>query len=198
MTDPATTPETPAPEATAAVDATAPAAPVVPDVESIVSERLAAFTAKFEEERLKPLQREISERDEAIKKLKTASLSEDDREQLLAQEEADRIEAIETENWLLRKARENPAAADLFEKVLKADPDEQFALFVSLVSPATPTPEAAAPEADAQVPDIDKNNPAGASTLVPPGTPIMPDGTALTPEFRKNFLQNLPGWPTSR
>ena len=181
--------EAPAPVAEAAAPATQ--SPV--DVESIVSARLA----EWEEKRIKPLQQLVSERDQLIEQLKTASMSEDEREQLLIEQEEDRLTSLETENWLLRKAGENAEAARLLERWLSTDdPDELFAFAAEVASrqsPATPPP-APAPEPSEQVPDIDRNNPAG--LRVPQGTPVTADGQVLDKEFRKNFLQNLAHWPS--
>lgn len=201
MTDPATT--QPSGDASAAPAPVADAQPAAtaPDVESIVSERLAAAQAAWEakvNERITGFQRVISEKDEAIRNLQRSSMSDEDRQQLQIEEEEQERQAFETERWLFQKAKENPSAAELFEKVLSIeDPDEQFAVFADIASrlqPAAPTPAPTpAPEPSDQVPDIDPNNPRGGS--VPAGTPVTADGQVLDKEFRKSFLQNMPFWP---
>lgn len=181
-----------APAATEAAPA-APAQPVTPapvDVESMVAEKLRTW----ETERITPLQRLISERDEEIKRLKTASMSEEDRAQLAITEQEQERQRLETENWLLRKANENPKAAELIEKFIGLeDPDEQFALVAQALAAATPaTPAPAEPDESSQVPDIDPNSPA---PRVNPGTPIGPGGQVMDKAFRENFLKSLTNWP---
>ena len=189
-------PQGDAPAATVETPAQPAATPAPADVESIVSNRLAEFSTKFEEERLKPLQRLISERDAEIQRLKTATMSEDEREQLRIEKEEQDRQSFETERWLFNKAKENAAAAELLERWLSTDdPDELYKFAVEIAArqaPATPTP-AATPEPSEQVPDIDPNNPA--RSHVPQGTPVTADGQVLDKEFRKSFLQNLAHWP---
>lgn len=198
MTDSTPTPnEAPAAEAIEA-PASTPEQPAVPSVD----DRFAAMKQELEtsfNERVKGFQQLISAKDEEIKQLKTASMSEEEREQLLVEETSAYYEGIEAENWILRKAQENAAAAELFDRILNAEPDEQFRILSEALSrSATTTPTPEEPDESEQVPDIDLHNPAGTSAAVPQGTPTLPDGTPLTPEFRKNFLQNLQFWPTGR
>lgn len=194
MTDETETqPQGSAPAATEAAPAAEaqPATTAPVDVESIVSARLS----EWEKDRIAPLQRLISERDDKIKELKTASMSEEDRAQLEITEQERERRQFETERWLFKKAKENPKAADFIEKFIGLeDPDEQFALAASVFAIATPeTPVPAAPEASEQVPDIDPNNPARAG--VPVGTPIGPEGQVLDKEFRAKYLKSLEFWP---
>ena len=172
----------------------APAAPVQPatnapvDVEAIVTSRLS----EWEEKRIKPLQTMLNEKNEEIKKLKTASMSEEQRAQLEIEERERRDQALELENWLLRKGRENSKAADFMEKfVSMEDPDEQWSLVASLFADPAPTsPEE--PDDSTQVPDIDPNSPA---PRVASGTPIGPEGQVLDKKYRETFLKGLTSWP---
>lgn len=196
MADPDTTvpqgevePAAPAPEAPAA----APAAPA--DVEQIVSQRLA----EWEEKRIKPLQKLVSERDQVIQQLKTATMSEEEREQQRIEEEQRRIADLETENWLLKQAQRNPTAVELFQKVLSAeDPEAQFALFEEIANrlntPATPPAPTPEPEPSETVPDIDPNNPAPA----PSDFATLPDGTPINRTLAEEFFRKLGSWPGSR
>lgn len=187
-----------APEATTATEQ--PAALASTDVERIVTERLTAAQAAWESkvnERVTGFQQLVSQKDAEIQKLKTASLSDDERDQLRIESQEQSKQDFETEKWLFQKAKENAAAAELLEKWLSTDdPDELFKFATELSSrQAPPAPETpVTPEPSEQVPDIDRNNPSGRQ--VPPGTPVTADGQVLDKEFRKNFLSNLPYWPT--
>ncbi len=188
-----------APEATTAPEQPAET-PAPTDVERIVTERLTAAQTAWEakvNERITGFQRVVSQKDEEIQKLKTASLSDDERDQLRVETEEQSKQDFETEKWLFKKAKENAAAAELLEKWMSTDdPDELFAFATELASrqaPAAPVPPAT-PEPSDQVPDIDRNNPSGRQ--VPPGTPVTADGQVLDKEFRRNFLANLAHWPT--
>jgi hypothetical protein len=149
---------------------------------------------EWEEKRIKPLQREISERDEEIRKLKTASMSEEDRAQLEIEERQRRDEALELENWLLRKGRENPKAAEFLEGVFARmeDLDDLYSFVNGTLAPAAPAAPPAEPDDSTQVPDIDPNSPA---PRVNPGTPIGPSGQVMDKAFRENFLKSLTEWP---
>lgn len=201
MTDETTMqPQGEAPAAEAAPAAPAQPAPNAPaDVESIVSERLAKAQEEWEakvNERITGFQRLVSERDEQIKQLKTASMSEEDRAQLEIEEQERERAAFETERWLFNKAKENSTAAEMFQKVLNTeDPEEQWAIFVDIASRlASPAPAPAPqPEPAEQVSDIDRNNPA---PQIANGTPVLADGTVLDKAFRENYLRNLGSvWP---
>ena len=158
-----------------------PASPAPVDVESMVASKLT----EWEEKRIKPLQREISERDEMIRQLKTASMSEDERAQLQIEEQERERQEFETQRWLFQKAQENPQVAGLLEKFIGLeDPDEQFALLVKAFTPATPAATPAEPDESGQVPDIDPNNPAPKSPLGQ-----LPTGDAMTREMRQRILQ---------
>lgn len=179
-----------APAATAVAEPPATPAPV--DVESIVTARLA----EWEEKRIKPLQTLLNEKNDEIKRLKTASMSEEDRVQLEIEEHERERQQFETERWLFQKAKENAKAAELIEQFLALeDPDEQFALVaqaLSVAAPATPAP--VQPEESEQVPDIDPNNPAPA----PSDYGTLPDGTPINRKLAEDFFAKLGSWPTGR
>lgn len=167
-------------DAAPAVTPTPPASPAPVDVESIVATRLR----EWEEKRITPLQTLLNEKNEEIKRLKTASMSEEQREQLEIEERERERQQFETERWLFQKSRENPQVAGVLEKFLSLDdPDEQFALLVQAMTPAAPTPTPT-PEASDQVPDVDPNNPV-------PKAPLgqIPDGTQMTREMRHRLLK---------
>lgn len=168
----------PTPVATQETEAQ-PVSPAPVDVESIVATKLN----EWEESRIKPLQREISQRDETIRQLKTASMSEEQREQQRIEDEQREREAFETERWLFQKSRENAEAASALEKFLSLDdPDEQWAVWSAAFAPKTPVDPA--PEPSEQVPDIDPNNPA---PKVPLGQAAT--GDQMTREMRQRILQ---------
>lgn len=195
MADPDTTvPQGEVEPAVSAPEAPAATTPAPADVEQIVSQRLA----EWEEKRIKPLQKLVSERDQVIQQLKTATMSEEEREQQRIEDEQRRIADLETENWLLKQAQRNPTAVELFQKVLSADdPEAQFALFeeianrLNTATTPTPTPE---PELSETVPDIDRNNPAPA----PSDYATLPDGTPINRKLAEDFFAKLGSWPIPR
>ena len=167
-------------DAAPAATETPPASPAPVDVESIVTTRLS----EWEEKRIKPLQTLLNERNEEIKRLKTASMSEEQRAQLEIEEQERERQQFETERWLFQKSRENAEAAAALEKFLSLDdPDEQWTIWSAAFAPKTPE-AAPAPEPSDQVADIDHNNPV-------PKAPLgqIPDGTQMTREMRHRLLK---------
>lgn len=185
--DPTQTPEgTPAPAAPAP-------APAV-DVEAIKAELAAQFNTQMED-RIKGFQRMLNERDEQLRQLQAASLSEEEQEQLAIQEQEQRAQALEAENWLLRKAQENAEAAKLFKEVIEIeDPEEQFGYFAALAQRlSAPAPEA--PEPEVQVPDSDPNNPA--TFYGTPGAEVLTlGGKTYTPSQIDEMLKGMTSWPS--
>lgn len=178
-----------------------PPAPAPVDAETLRAELRAEFEAAMNK-RVSGLQstyqEQINEREAEIRRLKTATMSEDEREQARIEEEESRIRSLETENWLLKQSSQHPDAVTAFQRLLSAEDNEaQLAVLVEILSARQPAAPAvpAAPEAETLVPDIDPNNPARA---VAPGTPIGPGGQIMDKAFRHSFLKNLTEWPGSR
>lgn len=183
MTDPALPDAVPAPQA-----------PTV-DVEKLKADLAAEFEAKMNE-RISGLQSsyqaQINERDAQLRELKTASLSEEEREQLALKERDEELERLRTQLWLAEQSQNKPKAAEVYRKILEAENDDDvIALLDGLTAaPATTAP----PEEEAQVPDVDPNNPSIHSTNSELVT--LPDGRQITAEFAEKFLQDLPRWPS--
>lgn len=178
-----------APATTAPVDAEALRAELRAELETQLNKRVSGLQSTYQEQ--------INAREAEIRRLKTATMSEDEREQARIEEEQAEIQSLQTENWLLKQSSKYPEAVSAFQRILDAgDNETQLAVLVELLSARQPTtPAPATPEADSLVPDIDPNNPV---RVVPPGTAIGSQGQVLDKAFRHNYLKNLSEWPGSR
>lgn len=185
-------PENPSVTAPATPEGAAPATPAF-DFEAFKASLATEFEQKMSE-RISGLQsvydKKLNERDEQIRQLKTATLSEEEREQLAEKEATEYVEKMERELWLAREASQKfPKAAPLLQKLFEANGDvESFAQSLEAVlnpAPVTPEPEE-------EVSEVDPNN--------PPRTPVAgandfigPDGQVYTPELRRQILESLSG-----
>lgn len=185
-----TQPQVEAPAQPPAAPAPAPASvSLTPEIEALLNERIAGVQRTF--------QQQLNDRDERIRQLQSASLSEEEREQLAAEERDEELARLETENWLLKQSQKNPKAAEAFQKVLEADdPDAQFEYIASLLAASTPAP-APTPEPETQVPDVDPNNPPIYSQSNQ-DTITLPDGRVITEADADRILAGLQFWPGSR
>jgi len=187
--------ETTQPESQAPAAETPPATAPAFDVEKIKSDLVAALDVKMSERIAgiqSSFQTQINERDQTIRELKLASLSEDEREEVAEQEGEEYVAELERQVKLAELAEKYPKIVPHFKKLLASQtPEEQAEYLNSLLYPQAPEPEA-----EQQVPDVDPNNPA------PTSSPLtgyrMPDGTPLTPEFAEQFLKSLGDAPISR
>ena len=147
-----------------------------------MSERISGIQSVFD--------KKLNERDEMIRQLKTATLSEEEREQLAEKEATDYVTKLEQEVWLAREASQKfPKAAPLIQQLFEANGDvESFAAKLeSVLNPAPATPEPVE-----EVSEVDPNN--------PPRVPVVgandfvgPDGQVYTPELRRQILESLSG-----
>jgi hypothetical protein len=162
-----------------------------PDLESIRAELQLSLRADMEaqfQERAAGFQRALAEKDAELRALKTAGLSEDEREQLARQENESAIEVLRRENELLKLAREFPDEMPLFERVLNAPTAkaqlEAFRVLRAELSPKAPAPVA---EPELEVPDILSSNPPRQTG------PTLPDGTAMSDALADRLLGSASG-----
>ena len=172
-------PEAPAPSAPASqvFDPEAFKASLFSEWESKTNERIAGVQSSF--------QKLLNEKEAEIRELKTATLSEDEREQLAEQEAQQYIEDLEFQVWLANEANSKfKHAAPHIQKLFETRGD--VAAFADYLEQAL-TP-AAQPEPEPQVPDVDPNNAPRVAPTASGDTFIGPDGTPYTPELRKQIL----------
>ena len=174
------------PEAPAA--APAGATPAVPafdptafeaKIASLLDQRIAGVQSSY--------QKQLNERDEEIRTLKTASLSEDEREQLAEQEGQEYLENLERQVWLATEAsKKYPKASAHIQKLFEANGDvASFAEY--LESALNPTPPA--PEPAEIVPEVDSNNPPRNAVAGP--NDLVLNGQVLTAEMQKQILDGF-------
>lgn len=187
-------PENPTAEAPAQ---TAPATPAF-DPEAFKASLLAEWEAKTNE-RISGVQSSfqklLNEREEEIRQLKTASMSEDEREQLAEQEAAEYVEQLERQVWLANEAsKKYPKAAAHIQKLFEAGGDvAAYAEYLeSVLNPAPATPE---PDPAEQVPDVDPNNPPRTTSA---GAFVLPNGQVLTEELARQTLAAFGDMPVSQ
>lgn len=168
--------------ATSAQVTPAPEAPATPAFDPKAFE--TQITSLIED-RVKGFQRMVSDKDQTIadlqRQLKTASMSEEEREQLVAQERSDREEQLALENELLKLGQQYPTEVGIVQKMLAGQSVTDYvAALHEALKPATPP----TPEPEQEVSDVDRNN--------PPATPLtsgstadmitLPDGRVITRE----------------
>ena len=167
------------------VPAPAPIAPAAPAFDP------AAFQATLEakmSERVSGLQsifdRKIAERDETINQLKTATLSEDEREQLVDDQASEYVEGLERQLWLAQAQSQYPTAAPHLQKLFEAGGDvEAFATYLESALAASTL------ELAEQVSEVDPNN--AAPALIDLAALTTPDGQVLTKELREQILKSF-------
>lgn len=172
-------PETPASET--------PAPVASPDIEKLRADLSAEFEKKMQD-RVTGFQRLLSEREQELRELKTAGLSEEEREQLARQESEDRVAALERENELLKLSRVYPEEAPLFEQLLAAPTAKDQLEFLRKLKAdlkAASTPAAPANEAEEpDIPDVISTNP-----MRPPEQGVLlPNGTLMTEDLADRLL----------
>ncbi len=157
MSDTTDAPATPAPAETPATPAFDPTA-------------FEAKIASLIEERVKGFQRMVSEKDSRIteleRELKTASMSEEEREQLTIRERQEADEALRLENALLKLGQQYPNEVAAYQKILERESVEDQIAALHEVLSAGKTPQ---PEPEQEVSDVDRNR--------PPATPVSAQST---------------------
>lgn len=148
--------------------------------------------ASLMEERVKGFQRIVQERDDRLadleRQLKTASMSEEEREQLAAKEKQEADEALRLENELLKLGQQYPDEVAVVQKMLAG---QSVTDYVTALHEAMKATKAPTPEPEQAVSDVDRNN--------PPATPIsaqaaegmirLPDGRLITREQGVELLK---------
>lgn len=171
-------PEAPASQpAQQAFDPEAFKASLLAEWENKTNERIAGVQSSF--------QKLLNEREAEIRELKTANLSEDEREQLAEQEAQAYIDNLEFQVWLANEANKKfSKAAPHIQKLAELDGDvTAFAEYLeAALSPALE------PEPEPVVSDVDPNNAPRTPVAAGPDSYIGPDGQVMTPELRKQIL----------
>lgn len=148
--------------------------------------------ADLMEERVKGFQRIISERDTKLadleRQLKTASMSEEERAQLVASEEKERLEQLALENQLLRLGQQYPTEVAIVQKMLAGESVEDYVAALHEAMKVTKAPEK---EPEQDVSDVDRNNPPATPVTASAGQDMvsLPDGRALTREAALEILK---------
>lgn len=171
--------------------APAPAQPATPDIESIRADIAASIKQELEasfNERVAGFQRLIAERDAELRELKTAGLSEEEREQLARRESEEELEALRRENELLRLSSEFPDEMPIFRQILNAPTaKDQLALLKQIrAAQAASQAPAPPPPADPDIPDVLPTNP---MRPFEEGV-ILPDGTVMTDALADSLLKS--------
>jgi hypothetical protein len=165
--------------------------PTQADIDKVKAELSAEF-----EKRLTGFQRLVSKKDEAleaamreIEELKTAGLSEDEREQLQVTKMREENQRLQAQNELLRLGGEYGDVMPYFERLLAgSSAKEQLEVmreFASLKAQAQGEPD---PDPDPEIPDIDLNRP----MRQPVQGVVLPDGTVMNDELADRILGSVP------
>lgn len=172
--------ETPA---TPAFDPEAFKAQLLAEWEAKTNERISGVQSSF--------QKALNEKDAEIRELKTASLSEDEREQLADQEAQQEIEELRYKAWLYEDAAKRfPNAVPHIQKLFETKGDlPAFAEY--LESALHPTPATPEPEPAETVPDVDPNNAPRSAVAAGADSFVGEDGQVYTPELRQQILASL-------
>lgn len=157
------------------------------DVDKLRADIRAEVEASFEE-RLKGFQTALNRKDEEIRGLSLASMTDEERENITDQETREYIERLEKEVELAKLANQYPQVYPVYKQLLEAEtPEQQAQILASLASPPP------APEPEVEVPAVDLNNPAPAPiTGSSQRTEAAVDGTAAW-----DYLKRLGDRPMS-
>jgi hypothetical protein len=149
------------------------------------------------EARFKGLQRVIAEKDEALQRyttelseLKTAGLSEEEREQLKQTELKQRLDQLARENELLKLSKDYPEELPLFQKLVGAqDVKSQLDVIRELKAAIAQVqaPAAAPKEQDLEVSDVNPINPARREA---PGVRLS-DGRLMSDDIADRILKSF-------
>lgn len=157
------------------------------DIEKIKAEMTASF-----EERFKGMQRLVAERDDLLaaraaelEELKTAGLSDEEREQLEESKKDREIATLRSQLELQALAGEYGSEMPYFERLLKAPTAEDqlkaMREFAQSFAPKAPvTPAAGEPE----IPEVDLNRPG----RQPLDGVVLPDGTVMNDAIADQIL----------
>lgn len=171
------------------------AAPAPATTPAVPAFDFEAFKAEFDskmDQRISGLQstydRKLAERDAIIEQLKTANLSEDEREQLAASEASEHVKSLETQLWLASEAsKKYPTAASHLQKLIETDGDV-VAFAEYLESALKPAP---APEPEPVISDVDPNNAPRTPVSLASDSFVGPDGQVYTAELQRQILEGF-------
>jgi hypothetical protein len=174
----------PEPEASAS----APAG-VNPDIEKIKADLKAELQAEMDK-RVGGFQTVINQQRDELAQLKNATLSEEERDELVQDEKDNRIAELESQIAVAAVAAKYPAIGDVYLKLLNAQSEEEQAqILLNMVqAPAAPPVEPEAPAA------VDSNNPA---QTVGDIIGRLPDGTPLTGDTAWEMLRKMGPGPAA-
>jgi len=149
----------------------------------------ASLLAKFDE-RIAGIQsgyqQQLNERDQRIRELESASLSEEEREELAEKEAEEYVSQLEMRVALQDLSEKFPKAAPHLQKLIQfGSAEEQAQYLESLFAPPEPEPAEA-------VPPVDTNNP---SPVASNESVLNFDGQQLTAEARKRILESFGDTP---
>lgn len=174
----------------------APASPETPATPAAPAFDPEAFLARIDEkmnERVSGLQsvfdRKLNEYGSMIEELKTATLSEEEREQLSEQKASEYVEELERKVALAELGQKYSKAAPHIQKLFETQGD--VAAFAEYLE-STLNPAPATPDPEPEVPDVDPNRPAPSPAHA---GPLMPDGTVLTKELADSVLASFGDTP---
>ena len=178
---------------TPATEGQASPVPETPVTPAFDPKELETRFASLIEDRVKGFQRIVQERDDRLaeleRQLKTTSMSEEEREQLAAKEESERMEQLALENSLLKLGQQYPNEVAIVQKMLAGSSVEEYvAALHEAMKPATP----ATPEPEQEVSDVDRNNPPATPTSAPAGADMirLSDGQLITREAGVEMLKS--------
>ncbi len=141
--------------------------------------------ASLIDERVKGFQRIISERDTRLadleRQLKTASMSEEEREQLSLRERDEEREQLALENQLLKLGQQYPTEVGIVQKMLSGQSVEEYVAALHEAIAGLKAPEK---EPEQEVSDVDRNNPPTIPVAASAGADMitLPDGRVITRE----------------
>lgn len=178
--------------------ASAPAAPGI-DIEAIKAQMRAEM-----DERVRGLQRVVGSKDDLISalrsensQLKTAGLSEEEREQLEIEQVREENRQLQSRLALEELAAEYGTEVPFFRRLLASDnAEDQLKVmreYAQSRQPKAPDPKGSDPAADdLDVPDVDLNKgPRRTSSAQGTAAQYLPDGTLMTEELADRLLSSV-------
>lgn len=175
--------------------AQAPVTPEAPDLEAIVRAVIEKTVPEALNSRISGLQSSMDKRFSTLaKELKNAGLSEDDQQQILAEEQNKETQRAVQLAELIKRRKQFPEAVEfMIDNMDRSDLDDQLSFIQQTLKPsqaASPAPAApssgSAPN-DAPVPDVDKNNPASSRS------PVLESGEEMNEELADAILSQVSG-----
>lgn len=169
-------------EVTSPAEASAEETPPAASPDDPLAALRAEMTAEFDK-RIAGFQTVINKQTEELRELKDASLSDEEREQLVKSESEEYTDKLERELAMAKFVARYPDVAPVYQQLLDAEtPDEQAAILKSLAQPKAPEVPATAPA------DVDPNNPAPTFGTI---TGRLADGTPISGDTAWEMLRKM-------